>query len=193
MENSTQNEATNETTIDTGNRDTSVAPIPAVLRRRIADAVGATEDAIKDLDDATLSVSDIAADLEDGDILTDEKLDAVAQPLRAARRNVKYLLDVVLSELTEKVGHTHAPDDLVDRAREIDNLLGALQAAVIHIEGEIVKQDEPTAKASQVAKECFHDLRLITATMRLPSVVGDGVASESESRLKVAPSDAQGL
>jgi hypothetical protein len=40
-----------------------------------------------------------------------------------------------------------------------------------------VKEDEATGKARKVAKDCFHDLRLITATMRLPSIVGEGGAS----------------
>jgi hypothetical protein len=165
----------NETTSDT--LDTSIAPVPAVLRRRITDAIDAVGTTVTRLDQATLAIDDIAASREDGQETTAAELDAVAEPLRDARRHAKYLQDTVLFELDEKVGHAHAPDDLAERAKEIDDLLGDLQAAVIHIEGEIVREDEATTKARKVVSECFHDLRLITATMRLPSIVGDGGAS----------------
>ncbi len=161
----------------TRNRDTSIAPVPAALRRRVGDAVDAIKTTMDRLDQCTLAMDDVRASRADGQETTDAELDAIAEPLRDARRHAGHLRDTVLFEIDEQIGHAHTAGDLAERATEIDALLGDLQAAVIHIEGELVKQDDATAKASKVVSDALHDLRLITAAMRLPSVVGEGSVS----------------
>jgi hypothetical protein len=119
----------NETTSDTRNLDTSIAPVPAVLRRRITDAIDAIKTTTELLDQAALAMVDIVASREDGQETTSAELDAVAEPLRGARLHAAFLRDTVLFELDEQVGHAHAPDDLAERAKEIDELLGSTSRA----------------------------------------------------------------
>jgi hypothetical protein len=102
----------------------------------------------------------------------------IARIAAALRKAIRYV-DCVPREIaaSTKEGAGAKNNERAEDAREIDALLGDLQAAVIHIQGEIVKEDEATAKASQVAKDCFHDLRLITATIRIGAICSQERAS----------------
>jgi hypothetical protein len=105
-------ETTNETKTETPNRESGTVPAAAPpLRTRVADTLDEVGIAMEGLDEATLAIDDIVAGYDDGQEITSSAVAAVLEPLREARRHVKYVRDTMLVEIAEMVGQGDGPSN----------------------------------------------------------------------------------